>query len=200
MLLFASLTKRNDDDDALDTELVDRIKNGDSQAFEDLFFRYHSHLNSFAISITKSRELARDGVQDVFFRIWRNRKEWNIHTSLRVYLFQAVKNQCLNLIEKQNNQLKLRENFRIEHVNTLEVEFNPDSKITPKQQELIKEIWKVVDRMPERRRMVFYLHRKNGFKYKEIAKIMSISKKTVENQIGQALKFIRSEIDMKKFE
>lgn len=200
MLLFASLPKRTKKDDLLDAELAERVRNGDSKAFEDLFFRYHGQLNSFAISITKSRELARDGVQDVFFRIWRNRKEWEVHTALRVYLFQAVKNQCLNLIEKQNNQLKLRENFKIQQHNGLEIEFDSSDNLTPKQQELIKEIWKIADKMPERRRMVFYLHRKNGFKYKEIAKIMSISKKTVENQIGQALKFIRSEIDLKKYE
>ena len=200
MFLFASLNPKSYEDDLLDAELADRIRNGDSRAFEDLFFKYHTDLNNFAISITKSRELARDGVQDVFFRIWRNKKELNVHNSIRVYIFQAVKNKCLNLIEKQNNQIKLRDNFRIQQSNKLEIEFNLDSALSVEQQALIKAIWEAVDRMPERRRMVFYLHRKNGFKYKEIAKILSISRKTVENHMGQALKFLRSEIDLKKFE
>lgn len=186
------------DDRSKDLDRVERIRKGDKKAFEALFFEYHEQLSRFANSITKSREFARDAVQDIFLKIWRNRKKLDIQVSVKVYLYQAVRNQSLNLLKKQKNQQRLRDNF-LSEIKSLRIPEYPETNLSPEDQELIKRIWEVVGEMPERRRLVFELHRKHGFSYKEIAKILEITRKTVENHMSQALQHIRDNIEINKF-
>jgi RNA polymerase sigma-70 factor (ECF subfamily) len=187
-----------DDDRSKDLDRVERIRKGDKKAFEALFFEYHEQLSRFANSITKSREFARDAVQDIFLKIWRNRKKLDIHVSVKVYLYQAVRNQSLNLLTKQKNQQRLRESF-LSEIKSVRIPEYPETNLSPEDQDLIKRIWEVVAEMPERRRLVFELHRKHGFSYKEIAKILGITRKTVENHMSQALQHIRDNIEINKF-
>lgn len=198
MLLFAIMANGKDDDRSKDLGRVERIRKGDKKAFEALFFEYHEQLSRFANSITKSREFARDAVQDVFLKIWRNRKQLDIKVSTKVYLYQAVRNQSLNLLNKQKNQQRLRESF-LSEIKSIRLPEYPETNLSPEDQELIKRIWEVVAEMPERRRLVFELHRKHGFSYKEIAKILGITRKTVENHMSQALQHIRDNIEINKF-
>lgn len=198
MLLFAVHANGKNKHESNDLDRVARIREGDKKAFEALFFEYHEQLSRFANSITKSREFARDAVQDVFLKIWRNRKQLEIHSSIKVYLYQAVRNQSLNLLDKQKNQQKLRENF-LSELKNIRVPEHPENNLSNEDLELIRKVWEVVGQMPERRRLVFELHRKHGFSYKEIAKILEITRKTVENHMAQALQYIRANIEIKKF-
>src|SRR5690554_609566 len=199
MLLFAYLGD-NEDSDAPNNELecVAKIRAGDEQAFEELFFEYYNQLSKFANTITRSREYARDTVQDVFLKIWRNRANFEIRVSIKVYLYQAVRNQALNLIEKQKTRQRLVENIQHErggfephgseeHI----VDGAKANDFDSSEAALIRRVWELVEQMPERRRLVFELHRKHGLSYKEIAKVLDIAPKTVENHVGQALQFIR---------
>tara|TARA_R110000868_G_scaffold259361_5_gene517265 strand:- start:20128 stop:20733 length:606 start_codon:yes stop_codon:yes gene_type:complete len=201
MLLFAYIEGKKDFSDH-EVKSVEKIRSGNKQAFEDLFFEYHNSLIRFANTITKSRELARDCVQDVFLKIWRNREEWEIQYSLKAYLYQSVRNQALNLLEKQKARYRLKENYKKEtqslHENT---EGNKVSyeHLDEKEIRQLKRIWELVEEMPERRRLAFDLNRRHGLSYKEISKVLNISRKTVENHIGQAVKFIRDKISLEDF-
>lgn len=197
MLLLALSANSKEDNRSNDLSRVERIRKGDKKAFEALFFEYHEQLSRFANSITKSREFARDAVQDVFLKIWRNRKELDIEVSVKVYLYQAVRNQSLNLLSKQKNQQRLRENFLSEVKSIRNQEFE-ETSTNNEHLELIKRVWEVVSQMPERRRLVFELHRKHGFSYKEIARILEITRKTVENHMSQALQYLRDNIEINK--
>ena len=197
MLLFANLADGKENNKSNDLDRAERIRKGDKKAFEALFFEYHEQLSRFANSITRSREFARDAVQDVFLKIWRNRKNLEIHTSLKVYLYQAVRNQSLNLLDKQKNQQRLRESFLTE-IKSVRISEYRETNLSQEEQDLVKKIWEVASEMPERRRLVFELHRKHGFSYKEIAKILEITRKTVENHMSQALQHIRDHIEIKK--
>lgn len=208
MLLFAYLGDNKDSDAPTDElKCVAKIRDGDEEAFEELFFEYYNQLSKFANTITKSREYARDTVQDVFLKIWRNRANWEIHVSVKVYLYQAVRNQALNLIEKQKARQRLVENIQHER-GDFESQISEDYIIDDakangfdtSEAALIRRVWELVGQMPERRRLVFELHRKHGLSYKEIAKVLDIAPKTVENHVGQALQFIRNHIDIKKYE
>ncbi|HCI71030.1 MAG TPA: RNA polymerase sigma-70 factor, partial [Balneola sp.] len=124
-------------------------------------------------------------------------KEIDIQVSVKVYLYQAVRNQSLNLLDKQKNQQRLRENF-LSEIKSIRVEGFEESNLNTEQIELIKKVWETVNKMPERRRLVFELHRKHGFSYKEIAKILEITVKTVENHMSQALQYLRENIEINK--
>lgn len=176
-------------------DTVEQIQQGDSTAFEKIFFKYHTDLCFFALKIVENKKGAEDVVQNVFLNIWKNRQEWEINVSLEAYLYRAVKNRAINYSKKQNNYRK-KKNKYLKRVETQSVPSH-ENKSDP--QDTVSRIWEIVDAMPKRRSLVFTLHRKHGLRYKEIAQIMDITRKTVENHMGYALKQIRKEIDAAPF-
>ncbi|MDX1618032.1 MAG: RNA polymerase sigma-70 factor [Balneolaceae bacterium] len=174
---------------------IERIRNGDSKAFEEVFFEYHGKLCAVALRYVRSPELAKDCVQDVFLKIWRRREELEIRHNIRVYLYQAVRNQALNQIEKSKNRQHYSEKFY--HEKLFQVADKP-ADLSTDEWRLVREIWELVEEMPERRRAVFELHRRHGLSYKEIARVMKISRKTVENHMGKALQQIRDQISIEE--
>ncbi len=176
-------------------EQIRRIQKGDERAYEDLFFQYYSRLCGFAVKIVGSDELAKDCVQEVFLKIWRNRANWEVNYSLSVYLYRAVRNQALNKIEKRRTKRDYTQQYYEEGFHKKEEQ----SQLSSEKSKLIEKIWKVVTEMPDRRRMVFELHKRHGLSYKEIAEVMGITRKTVENHMGRALQDIRDKISHNKF-
>lgn len=171
--------------------LVNSVREGNVEAFERLFFEYYIPLCRFAKGYVGTMESARDVVQDVFIKIWSNREKLRIHTSIKAYLFQAVRNHSLNEVEKRNRYLALEE----EYIKETEIYSFPESD--DPLNEMAGTIWKIVEEMPEKRKAVFTLYREQGMSYKEIASILGIARKTVENQMGRALKFIRERLEKK---
>jgi len=174
-----------------DVRLVDRVRRGDTHAFEEIFFKYYSRLCGFAVKLVKSPDLAKDCVQDVFLKIWRNRENWSVYYSLSVYLYQAVRNQALNQLEKRKTHREYAEQYYEEDFQSIG---EGDASLSNEEITLVAEIWEIVEQMPQRRKMVFELHRKHGLSYKEIAQIMDITRKTVENHMGKALQDVRDQI------
>lgn len=172
-------------------EIVEKIRSGDQYAFKRMFHSYYSKLCVFSNSHVKSLDVARDVVQEVFIKIWDNHEEFEIRHSLKGYLYQAVRNQSLNYIEKSNQKRRLGEKLR-KHEELLKEE-NPADLNT---EELTQKVWRLVDELPERRRSIFILYRKHGLSYKEIAEVMGIKRKTVENQMGKSLQFLRDRLDL----
>jgi RNA polymerase sigma-70 factor, ECF subfamily len=172
-------------------KLVEQIRSGDQCAFEKVFHSYYAKLCVFSNSYVKSLDVSRDVVQEVFIKIWDNRENFTINQSLKAYLYQAVRNHSLNHIEKQNHKRRLqnslkkyRETFHEESVSELNTE------------ELTQKVWKLVELLPERRRTIFILYRKHGLSYAEIGEVMEITRKTVENQMGKSLQFIREQLNL----
>lgn len=166
---------------------IANIRQGDKKAFEQLFHKFYSELCIYAAQFLYSRELAKDVVQEVLEKIWENREQWEIATSLRSYLFQAVRNQALN----QRQKTKVRQEN--EKASSQE-DIYDTSELTEEEMELIDAIWKVVQELPDRKREIFILSRRHGFTQKEIASILGIARKTVENQMLRALKYIRERL------
>lgn len=170
---------------------TERIRKGDEQAFEELFRAHYSELCGFAADYLSSVDRARDVVQDTFLEIWKKRSNIKIKSSVKSYLYQAVRNRALNEIRK----MKTKSEY-LEVVNS-ETKGRKESTAISKieMSKLSDEINKAISELPERRRMAFLLHRRHGFTYKEVAQIMGIAPKTVENQIGRALKSLRSQLE-----
>lgn len=175
-------------------DLVEKIRRGDEYAFELLFNQYYSRLCIFANTYLHSLDLSRDVVQDVFIKIWDNRENFYINQSLKAYLYQSVRNQSLNSLQKSKRKLALEKKLKKQQEAQERVKDPETSNLTT--EELTEKVWKLVDNLPERRRAIFVLYRKHGLSYREIAEVMGIARKTVENQMGKSLQFLREKLDL----
>ena len=174
-----------------DSEWIERLRKGDEQAFEKLFRAHYSKLCGFAADYLNSVDRARDIVQDAFLKIWRYRNDIEIRVSLKSYLYQTVRNRALN--EARNS--KTRDGTLEVLKNEVESRKTRTAVDKIEMDKLTDEVNEAISELPERRRMAFLLHRRHGFTYREIAQIMEIAPKTVENQIGRALKSLRSQLE-----
>ncbi|MGE4587421.1 MAG: RNA polymerase sigma-70 factor [Mangrovibacterium sp.] len=176
--------------------LSDGLKKRDLGAYRDLFFRYHGRLVLFAFRFTGEMEVARDIVQDTFLNLWEKADNLNIETSVKAYLFQAVRNRSLNFFRYQSTRHNVHEELtaRIEREEQkiYADEHNPFHSLL--ELELEQKVKDVVDSLPERCREVFELSRYHDLKNREIAEKMDISVKMVEKHISHALRVLRSEL------
>jgi RNA polymerase sigma-70 factor, ECF subfamily len=167
-----------------DGELLNQVKSGNTQAFESLFKSYYGALVGYGGTIVKDADEAEDIVQQVFISVWEKRSSIEIHTSFRAMLYKAVYNSCLNRIK--HNEVK-RSYAR-------EIKLSSSSSFSPadvQHKELQKKINDAIDQLPDQCAKIFKMSRFDYLKYQEIADKMGLSVKTVENQMGKALKLLR---------
>jgi RNA polymerase sigma-70 factor, ECF subfamily len=162
------------------------IAAGDRNAFEVLFRSHYRPLCAFAMQYVKDRDKAEDLVQDLFFRLWMDREKTKVTTSLKAYLFQAVRNRCLNAVKVQGRVRSLNEEA--------DDGIDEDVRTEEEHAERAARVNAAIELLPEERRRVFKMSRHEGLKYQEIAERLGISVKTVENQMGKALKTLREEL------
>lgn len=170
---------------------IERIQDGDEEAFERMFRAYYSELCRFATEYVSSTNRARDVVQDVFLQIWDRRADWDVQRSLQAYLYRSVRNRALNQVRRRGTKQDVHDDLEY----TTERVQSRTAEDVVHGGTLKDEVQQAIDDLPDRRRMAFLLHRRHGFTYKEIAQIMEITQKTVENQIGRALKSLREKLD-----
>lgn len=183
--------KKNSVISDLEEAWIEKIRQGEVSAFNAVFEKYYVPLSAFAAEYVKSFDTGREIVQEVFLKIWLNKEDWKPLGPLKPYLYKSVYNQALNYIEKDKTRKKYEsqaaEDFNItvdgtdERVRTTELRFA---------------IRDAVRQLPEKRHMVFVLSRQHGLSNKEIAAIMNISPKTVENQMTEALRFLHQKLDV----
>ena len=172
-----------------DTEIIRRIRQGDVGQFEALFRSSYISLVRYAKTLIKDHDTAEEIVQDLFFRLWNDREKMKIESSLNGYLFRSVHNKCLHYIEHNRVVARHAEEMLYRQTETQE---NPSDILNYK--ELQTRIVRILERLPERCGKIFYLSRFEGLKYSEIAKKLSVSVKTVESNMGRALKEFRKEL------
>lgn len=171
--------------------IVRKIKEGDIKVFEQVFRRYYSPLCLYAVGIVGRKDIAEEIIQDLFYVLWRDRQDIQIFTSLNGYLYRAVRNRSLQYCEHRQvrDLYKSKTDSGTEEVSAS----TPEEQLEYK--ELDELINKTLDKMPERRLRIFRMQRFEGKKYAEIAKILSISIKTVEAEMTKALQLLRKEIE-----
>jgi len=168
--------------------LFENMKKGHIKSFEKLFHQYYGYLCSFAERFTNDHDSAEEIVQDFFVRLWEKRLQLNIDSSVKSYFFRSVKNLCLNYIQHQKITEKHQINLRLE--NNIKETYD-DIYI---ESELAEKIKKSILSLPEKRREIFRLSREEGLKYRDIAKKLNISVKTVETQMSLAIKSLRDKL------
>ncbi len=175
---------------------IDGIKNRDLKVFEELFFTYHGRLVLFANKFLGDMQVSQDMVQDVFVNLWDKAEQLEIKESLKSYLFQAVKNVCLNhtrhLSVKRNAAVEFENKFKAQESQLEENTSSPYFSLI--ELELEDKINEVIERMPEKCKEVFKLSRFESLKNKEIAEKLNISVKMVEKHISKALAILRTDL------
>lgn len=158
----------------------------DLKSFESIFREYYRMLCSYAYRFVNDSDTAEEIVQELFFRLWEKRSELQITSSMKSYLFSAVHNRCLKFIEHRNVEAKYK-NYYLLHGSEIDNGQQHSSNV----KELQGIIERTLDSLPERCSRIFRLNRFEGLKYNEIAIKLSISVKTVEANMGKALKLLR---------
>jgi RNA polymerase sigma-70 factor, ECF subfamily len=172
-----------------EVQILERIRNGDVQAFETVFRAYYQSLCLFSFRYLKRTDLAEEIVQDIFVNIWDKRSSLQLETSLKSYLYRAVHNNSLKYIQHQ----KVVEKHADHLTHRKEQSFSE-----PQNNLQVEEVTKLQNNsynsMPQKTREIFELSRNEGLKYAEIAEKLEISVKTVEAHMGSALKVLRENL------
>jgi len=162
------------------------MADGHEDAYRDLFFHVYTPLYRFALSIIKSHEAAEEIVLDVLLKVWQQHKRLAQIEQIRLYLYVAIKNTALNYQAKASKNL-------LERLEDHPVEW-PATSAGPEElfltAEMQRRIQLAVQQLPPRCRVIYQLIREYGLKHKEVAELLGLSQKTVEAQMGIALKKI----------
>ena len=172
--------------------LVEQIvQNDDQEAFRSLFYELAPKLINYARYLIKNKQVAEEIACDVLVKFWNNRKKFKPGPGSKNYFYIATKNAASNFLRDHGKmEFVGLENF------TPEVEMffeNGETKLLD--EELKQVIKKAVYELPEKCRMVFQMVKEECMTYAEVAQLMDISTKTVENQLAKAIKRIRMAID-----
>ena len=169
-------------------EWILALKEGNLQAFNELFDRYGKRLYHFSKGYLRSSENAEEIVQEVFLKIWDNRLELSAQKSLEAYLFTIARNGILNTIRKSKSEQAYLNYAKI----------NPGKNVLLDEElnfiELDKAYHQVIEQLSPRRKEIFLLSREQSMSNAEIAERMNISVKTVENQMTSAIAEIRKNL------
>lgn len=169
---------------------LDLIQNGNHLEFARLMDRYSDALFLFAKGILASSPLAEEVVSDVFVKVWQARQQLSEISNIKGYLFNAVRNQSITYLRKQNKDVVSIEDIHQYYFEPIDTP--DDSELKDEQ---LKQIYRAIDYLPTQTKMVFSLAKIQGLKYKEIAELLDISVKTVDYHVASAVKKICESID-----
>jgi len=172
-----------------DAELFSLLCKDDHAAYTEIYDRYSGLLYIHAYKRMRNREEARDLIHELFTVLWSKRGQIILRTELSAYLYRAVRNRIIDLV----NHNKLQSSY----ISSFEGFFNNGTNITDhaiRQKELSLLIEKEVDLLPEKMKQVFNLSRNECRSHKEISETLDISELTVRKQINNALKILRPKL------
>ncbi len=167
-------------------KIIYELKRDNEEALETLFDYYYPRLYNFSKTFLKLEEGIDDLLQEVFIRVWKNRKNINTTSNFNSFIFTITRNLLLNELRTKLNNQKLKEEIK---KSSIAPEYDSYEKI--EYDELKQQVEKIVGELPERQREVFILSRNEGLSHHEIAEKLNITTKTVEYHISLALKTIK---------
>lgn len=167
-------------------ELIQKLKAGDSAAFETLFGLYAGKLFYFVNKYLDLKEEAEEIVQDVFLNLWKHKKEIRSEKAFKSYLYQIALNNIRNYFNKKLVQEKHKQLIAQNYL--FEKESDADKL---DYESVIKKVDQLIDQLPPKRKEIFLLSRKEGLDISEIANYLNISEATVKNQITSAVAFLK---------
>lgn len=170
-------------------ELLEKLKRGDDQAFEELYHSYKEPAVRFCNSILKDTEESENIIQEVFVKIWNRRSTINPELNFTSYLFTIIKNRVFDYLKEIKKNDFLREKFWEKVLEYQAV----DNEVKEERFAKVKE---AVENLSEKRKIIIKLNYEEGKSYEEIANQLNISKNTVKNQLVKAKQVIRKQLEI----
>ncbi len=177
-----------------ESNLFSRVQKGDVKAFETLYAHYFDALFGYCMKFLNNEEDSEEIIQNLFLKIWEGRHKFYVGDSFKSFLFKIAVNDIYNFLKHKKHEANYRNYF--------EYSAKPFSNSTEEKvfyNELEQQIDTLIAQLPEQRRKIFILNRKEGHSTQDIAKEMNLSKRTVENQLFRAIKFLRDKLDIPTF-
>lgn len=167
--------------------LLLKIAAGSENAFEQLYHQYVGTIYGIAFTYLKSQAVAEEIVQDVFLKIWIGRESLVDIDEFSNYIFIIARNHTINYLQR-----KVKERDYLQHLSN----YFKDDSLTPEEKLVFKEsnalIEKAISHLPPQQKVVYQLVRVQGMKLKEVAAELGLTRNTVRNHLGKAVKFIQS--------
>jgi len=184
-----SLSEKMSDNIPDDIQLVRSLQKGDIKAFDRLFEKYARRLLYFARGYIGIKEDAEGIVQEVFIKIWENRKEIKEHYSFQSFIFTITYNVIRKYFRAKYTEQKYLNLFLEDFEESVD-----NTKLEIEYYDILEQVNLAIDHLPRKRKEIFKLSREEGLSHKEIARIMGISPKTVENHIHEAIRQIKKHL------
>jgi RNA polymerase sigma-70 factor (ECF subfamily) len=172
-------------DRARERDLLERLRASEQDAYEAIFRAHYARLVSLAEHMLHDRAAAEETVQEVMLELWRRRETIQVESTLQAYLYRATRNRALNHIRHERVVRRAEPLLAPDPVSARRAD---DRVIEGEMKDALRI---ALDAMPPRCREVFELSRVHGLKYADIARVLDISVKTVEAQMGKALRIVR---------
>ena len=173
-----------------DRRLLNRLKNGDHEAFMEVFRQWEEPLYRFLFNLTGSPEDAEDVSQEAFARLWENRLSVDISSNIQTYIFQIAKNIAWNQLRRD----KIRNAVMSEVYDPGQATHSGDAMIIARETQLLTEY--TVGTMPARMQEIYRLHYEQGLSYDRIASRLGISTSNVTRQIYKARQKLKDALIM----
>lgn len=170
-------------------EIVSRLRDGESYAFELLYHRYKYQLAANLLKLLKSEELAEEVLQELFIRIWEGRESLDPDKSFPAYLFRIARNMVVDIYRKAARESKVRQQLILV---ADEIEASIEDSIIDR--EASSDLYDAIALLPPQRRKVFTLCRIEGKSYKEAGELLGISSSTVNDHLLKANKFLKDQL------
>lgn len=174
-----------------DTILLEQLKKGNEKAYKHLYDTFYKDLVIYCLNLTNNLEQAKDIVQNTLINFWSRREHLIITVSLKSYLYRSVFNSFSTQFKKQKKEEETLIKLKNETLFSV-IDRNEDLEV-----EKMKLLESCIDQLPKRCKKVFLMHKKQGYRYKEIAAELNISEKAVEKNISRAIRRIKDAIRLK---
>jgi RNA polymerase sigma-70 factor (ECF subfamily) len=170
-------------------KIITQLEKDNEAALEELFNYYYPRLYSFSRSFLKIEEGIDDILQEVFVKIWQNRKKLNSAATFNSFIFTITRNLLLNELRSRLNNEKTKEEIRSL---SLAKEYSSLEQI--EYRDLKEKVDNLISELPERQKEIFILSRTEGLSHKEIAEKLGIKTKTVEYHISHAVRHLKGKL------
>ncbi|MCX2763607.1 RNA polymerase sigma factor [Aquimarina muelleri] len=168
---------------------MEELKKGNEFVYRYLYEMHYNELCAYIFTLSKDRQQAEDIVQNVMFKIWKNKEKLNIKTSVKNYLYKSCYHELIDTFKKNKKELNYIQRVQKE---TLDIFIEEEDDFVTTQ---INRVQVEIDKLPPKCKEIFLLNKVQGFKYREVAEQLDISIKTVETQMSKAMSRIKKALE-----